>query len=725
MNKNTHELAALLRDCRIQATYQDVSGRRRRATVDALLALLQAFGLEIADPAQSGKFLHRRRYDRLARGLEPVFIAWNGLLRSIEVNVPTETTHAIEYCIEAETETLEGGHRIDEMETVDSPERIEMGFTTKRLPLPKRLPWGYHSLTVTVGEKSFKSLIISAPRTSYQHNDGGNADRANGRDSERREMGCFLPLYALRTERDWGIGDYSALGELASWAGQLNACVVGTLPVLAAFLDEPFEISPYRPASRMFWNELYLDVPSIPELAESPETRSLVESSAFQQRVEAQRTSELVGYREVARLKREVLEPLAARFFERRPSQRYLEFESYCREHSEVDDYSAFRAACERERKPWSQWPARMRDGVLDAGDFDPSVKNYHKFVQWLSFEQLSAVDSKSEAAGSGLYLDLPVGVDPAGYDVWRYQPEYLMGASCGAPPDLIFRQGQNWGLPPFHPERMRESGYQGFRQALSTNTRFARHLRIDHILGFHRMYCVPPGLTPDQGTYVQYEPEEMYAIAILESHRNRCELIGEDLGTVPASVGRALRSHAISGMWVAPYELEAGRRTTTTLPSGDQIAMLNTHDMPPLASWWEGSDIADRVELGVIDQQVAAQERDDRRRAKEIIHQWIARMTNDADKNAPEGPPLFELLKTLATSPARLLLINLEDLWFESRAPNVPGTTDERPNWQYKARYPLEEFTQQPFVLEILHQVNESRQMKKPQGEPRHVEAY
>ena len=249
------------------------------------------------------------------------------------------------------------------------------------------------------------------------------------------------------------------------WVGRLGGADVGTLPLLAAFLDEPIEISPYRPVSRLFWNELFVDVEVIPELQDCPECRHLIASDGFRRRVEEHRNSELVDYREVMRLKREVLEPLSANIF-RDPPGRFGDLQRFVRENPAVEDYARFRAVCERQRDSWPSWPGRMKDDCVDNGDYDPLAANYHLYVQWIAHEQLAASGKRGTGGNSGtqgstagasgthadgckLYLDLPIGVDPRGYDVWRHRELFAVGASVGSPPDVVFPKGQDWGLPP------------------------------------------------------------------------------------------------------------------------------------------------------------------------------------------------------------------------------------------------------------------------------------
>lgn len=734
--KTTREFNALLRDCNVQAAYEDVSGRRRRASVDALLSLLQSLGVDIDKPAQATGILRARQHARNLQGIEPVHVAWNGGPRPVAITLPSAFGGGqIDYRIECGSQLIERSVRFDSLPLSAENSSRSSDFVSRMLPLPGDLPWGYHRLRLSAEGRILESLIISTPRKAFVRDNAQAAakktHRSNGEARRVPRWGVFLPLYALRTRRDWGVGDFTDLSDLMDWVGGLGASDVGTLPLLAAFLDEPYEISPYRPVSRLFWNELYIDVEAIPELKNCAECRELVSSESFRRQIEAQRSSELVDYRTVMKRKREVLEPLSARVFQERFA-RFAEFQEFVKQNPAVEDYARFRAVCERQRAAWPSWPERLKGGHVDDTDYDPSVANYHLFAQWIAHEQLAGLQSRStggasdthekasgtQTDGCRLYLDLPIGVDPRGYDVWRHRQMFAPDTSIGSPPDVVFPKGQDWALPPMVPERLRADGYDLFRRVMESSCKFAGRLRIDHVLGFHRLYCIPPGFGADQGAYVRYNADELYAVAILESHRNRCELVGENLGTVPISVDRQIARHGISGMWVAPYELEPGRRAGLSPPPPQHVAMLNTHDMPPLAAWWKAADVEDRVELGLVNGDGAARERDERLVATGQLKDWLQSLdllTMEDELQGNADPPVLPLLRGIAASEARLLLINLEDLWLETRPQNIPSVSDQRPNWCRKARYRLEEIMRLPEVIEALREANELRKAKEP----------
>jgi len=682
--ENLLELYRLARDCGIQTAYWDLSGRRVRAGPDQLLAALKAFGLPIDNPARAGELLRERRARRWAQVLEPVCVAWDGRL-DFRVRVPASRREGrIRVMV-----SLEGGSRWEfAVGLAGAPvlgrspdgQRLSLG-----LRLPASLPPGYHRLRVEAGPSlAGEALVVSAPI---------RAAPVPG-----RAWGVFLPLYALQTDRSWGIGDFTDLKVFAAWATDLGAAAIGILPVLAAFLDRPFEPSPYAPATRLFWNDLYVDPTSAPNFPECEAARQLVAGPEFRAVLERLRGDSLVDYAAAYAVKRRVLGLLAADFFRRYPD--HPDLASFRAERPEAEDYARFRAAVERFGTGWPAWPEPFRSGLVGPGEFDDAVWRYHIFVQWLADRQLAAVPN--------LYLDLPLGVHPDGYDVWRHREVFALGVRAGAPPDMFFTAGQDWGFPPLHPERLREAGYGYFIAALRHHMRRARMLRVDHVMGLHRLYWLPPGHDARSGVYVRYPADELYAILTLESVRSGCAVVGENLGTVPPEVNPTLAQHGMLGMYVLQFELRPEGRPRP--PEPNSVASLNTHDTPTFAGFWAGREITDRVDLGLLDEAGAAAEREYRSRVRAATVNFLQEVgLLPPDEGRPEAV-LRGLLKFLGRSEAAMVLVNLEDLWLENRPQNVPGTSWQRPNWRRKARYAFEEFSRSAQVAQVLGELSRDR---------------
>jgi 4-alpha-glucanotransferase len=683
----------------VQTAYEGVRGRRVEATPDALMAALRALGAPVERPEAAADALRARQQALWQRPSEPVAVAWDGRTEGVPLRLPESQAAGVLSC----RLELEGGESrswpvaASDLPVTEEAEVEGVAYRAYRLPLPGPLPAGYHRLHVEAGGQRSECLILAAPRKACGP-EPGSGDRA---------WGVFLPLYALRTARDWGAGDFTDLESLFAWVHGLGGGLVGTLPLLPAFLDDPCEPSPYSPASRLYWNELYLDVERVPELQHSAAARDLLASADFRKEKEALRAAPLVEYGRLAALKRRVLEPLAESFF-REPSARRDEFEHFVAAHPRLADYAAFRAVGERFGRAWRGWPERLREGTIREGDCDEKSRRYHLYVQWLAEEQLSRLAEKARAGGTGLYLDLPLGVNADSYDVWRERASFAQGMAGGAPPDAYFPNGQDWGFPPPNPEHLRADGYRYARACLHHVMRFAGMLRIDHLMGLHRLYWVPQGPGARHGVYVRYRADELYAVFSLESNRHRTVLVGEDLGTVPPEVRPAMAEHNVRRMYVVQYELKPDQAEPLPAPYAGAVAGVNTHDMPTFTAYWKGFDMADRLDLGLLDEEGVRREEKDR----QVIRQAVARLLREGgqlgDKDDVPGV-LRGLLTWLAESEASVLLANLEDLWQATEPQNVPGTCTEWPNWRRKARHPLEEFDQVPGLRKTLLSLREA----------------
>jgi 4-alpha-glucanotransferase len=281
--------------------------------------------------------------------------------------------------------------------------------------------------------------------------------------------------------------------------------------------------------------------------------------------------------------------------------------------------------------------------------------------------------------------------------------------AAGGAPPDAVFTKGQNWGFPPLHPEAMRAQGYRYWLAYLRHQLKHTGLLRIDHVMGLHRLFWVPKGLEPRQGVYVRYPAEELYAMLNLESHRHQVIIVGENLGTVPAYVNTAMARHRLHRMYVVQYELAPRPDRVLPVVPADTVASLNTHDMPPFAAYGQGLDIDDRQQQGLIDAADARRERRHRRALLAALQRFL-QSQNLVAPNADMQALCSACVALLGASPAQVVLLNLEDLWLETQPQNFPGTGGERPNWQRKARYNLEAFCHMPQVLALLRSMNHLR---------------
>jgi 4-alpha-glucanotransferase len=559
-----------------------------------------------------------------------------------------------------------------------------------------------------MGQEQFEAMLIVAPRHAFHH----AAQTETGSASQTPGWGVFMPLYALYSQDSWGIGDLSDLQRLASWTAALGGHVVATLPLLSTFLDHPYDPSPYAPASRLFWNEIFIDVSRVPEFERYDVAHAPLRAPGIQAEISALRAASHVDYRRTMALKREVLETLARRFFTA-PGDRDEAFQRFLHAHPEVSDYARFRAVGERQGTSWSSWPAPLRDGVVTERDYDRQSCDYHLYVQWIAHEQMLATIAHCRTQGIDLYLDLPLGVHRDSYDVWRERDTFLLGASAGAPPDTFFTKGQNWGFPPLHPDVIRTQHYGYVLAYLRHQLAHAGWLRIDHVMGLHRLFCIPQGFEAREGVYVHYPAEELYAITCLESHRHQTHIVGENLGTVPDAVNTAMAQHQLHDMYVVQYALCDDKTQPLPTVSNQAVASMNTHDMPPFAAFWKGLDLNDLLHLGLYDDAGKVMADEHRDALKRALARYILKHDLSQTKTEFVDRDILEAcLRYLAAGPAPLVIVNLEDLWGEETPQNVPGTDTKRPNWQRKAAFALEVFRQLPQVTEPLRALRDLRSM-------------
>jgi 4-alpha-glucanotransferase len=655
-------LAGLASSLGVQRSYVDAAGVRRSAPIESVAAVVDALlGYESGDPREE---LRRLTAESAAEMLDPVSVAWAGRPGRVSVRPKTRASRLQVH--------IRGEDGFEQAWSVAAADLSSDGAGGAVLSLPAGLAPGYYRLAVKAGRTSASTLVICAPVRAY-------------RDSSRpRDWGVFLPLYALHSLRSPTLGDFSDLRALIEWTEGLGGGEVATLPFLAQFYDDAvFEPSPYAPASRLMWNEAYLDLNNV-----SP--------SASVGAPDIDRQSPLVDWRAAVSWKRHALESAIEK--DRWPAGPRDSFETFRRENPRVVEYARFRARTHASG-PWQSWPAEPRA--------DASEERYHTRAQWLAEFQLSAL---AAATSRGLYLDLPLGVHPASYDTWRWPGCFLAGLSAGAPPDALAAGGQDWGFPPPNPRVNRANAYEYVVAYVRHHLRFASRLRIDHVMGLHRLFVIPRGAPASRGLYLGYPADELYAIFCLESHRNRAEIVGENLGTVPRYVNQAMRRHALSGMYVLPFEIDPQAETIRE-PRHDPVASLNTHDLPPFTAWWSGHDIDERESLNLVETQRAQDERAARASEKETALRFLVdqRLLSTGEAGSVEAVR-DALLRFLGQSDARLVLANLEDLWGGTDYQNLPGTTEEHPNWRRRAKLGLERITTSPEVVAALAGLDAAR---------------
>jgi 4-alpha-glucanotransferase len=504
-------------------------------------------------------------------------------------------------------------------------------------------------------------------------------------DGPRRLWALAVQLYGVRSQRNWGHGDFSDLADLLVLAAELRAAGVGLNPLHALFDDRADAASPYSPNSRLFLNPLYIDIQAIPEFPG-------LGAAGLQREVDELRQRELVDHAGVARVKMRALR-LAYANFRRADSGRREAFESFRSDRGRVlARFACFEVLRRRLGKPWREWPDPWRDPTdLDLAAFRASDGDeiaFFEFVQWIADAQLQACRRRAHdlALPIGLYLDVAVGVRPDGFDAWSDQSSIMSGLGVGAPPDLHNTAGQNWGLAAFNPVALEQRQLQPFREMLQASMRNAGAIRLDHVLGLKRLYLIADGLRPDQGVYVRFPFEALLAICAQESVRHRCIVLGEDLGTVPEGFRDTLSDW---GIWSYQVMLFERARDGSFLPPEhyreNALVTFSTHDLATFAGWMSGRDLAVKRAL-----HMDPGETDDQREAARLA------LRRALSAGAACDLEFASVACFLAQTPSRLLVVALEDALGVRDQANVPATIDEHPNWRRRLPVLLEDLKKQ-----------------------------
>jgi 4-alpha-glucanotransferase len=692
-NTQLHTLAKLYG---IKNSYIDAKGQLKTASDEALISVLASLGSPVARIDDVASAIREKKQRHWKTMIDPVLVAWENKALIFELRCPkTSLKKSIRASLRLEDgENREMVWKGDQTPVTAKTEIEGVEYLSLNLTFPFRLITGYHHLSFESAGNVIDTLIISAPPKAYQPNELQNI------------WGAFSPLYALHSKKSWGAGDFSDLELFMNWLSKSGANLMATLPILPSFFDDKFGPGPYMPASRLFWNEFYLDIDQIPELEGCPEALMLINSNEFQRQICGLRSSQRVNYQKQLMLKRKILEKLSASFFSEKP-ERFFDFQMFYDSHHSLEDYASFRAAGEVHGINWKDWPTLMQNGKLENKDYSEAAKQYHLYTQWLTQDQVQSMSLKARQENLLLYMDFPVGVHPYSYDVWRERDSFAFGANGGAPPDPVFTSGQNWNFPPLHPENIRQDKYSYVIKCLRHQMKQAGMLRIDHVMNFHRLFWIPEEMDNKDGVYVGYKADELYAILTLESCLNKTVIVGEDLGMVPPEVRPMMDKHGVFRMFVGQYELIAENQLGE-IPSR-AIASLNTHDMYPFASFWQEEDILERQKLKLLNVESVKKELELRRETKRAfisILQYKG-MINDLSQDTEEILKSVYLL--LGSSRVFGLLLNIEDLWLETHPQNVPGTSRSQ-NWSRKGHYTIEQFSKSNKIKDILNKVNHSR---------------
>ncbi len=632
--------------------------------------------------------------------LEPVYLFNQVQEKTFTFNkIPSATaTKTVNYLI-----SCEDGQHIKGKATINRQ--------TGCWSISEAMPQGYHQITVNYGSHIGHAHLIIAPTQCY----------TPGTTTPKKMWGPCLQLYALKSERNWGIGDFTDLITVIKKFAQWGADFIGLNPLHALYPAQPESASPYSPSSRQWLNIAYIDVEAVIVQHGNGLLKQKLHQRNFQSRLQALRNTPWIEYDQVIPLKLDFLREIyATKYFEKDP----LLFDAFTtfttHGHTSLRQQAGFDALqhyfYQQGLDAWG-WPAWPKDyqhysatEVQAWIDEHPNEVEFYIYLQWVAAAQLEQAQilAKKQGMQIGLYRDLAVGAAQGSAEVWSMPDLFHLSLSIGAPPDPLGPKGQYWGLPPIDPQQLRAHKYLPFIELLRANMRSSGALRIDHVMGLLRLWVIPEQKSAADGAYVLYPIEDLIHILCLESQRNCCLIIGEDLGTLPEGLDKILENACIYSYRVFLFERapDGGYFSPEHYPQ-QAMTVIATHDMPTLKGWWHCHDLTLGKSLGIYqDQQALQQLYHQRHEAKQAIlnsldgHDCLPEQVC-RDINWAEMTPLFSeaLHQHIARCASDLVGVQLED-WLQMDIPvNVPGTCTEYPNWRRKLNRNLEDIIQDPQI--------------------------
>ncbi|MGO1384690.1 MAG: 4-alpha-glucanotransferase [Arachnia sp.] len=699
MTQLPDDLTALAAHFGIALGFKDWKHRDLEISEKSVTAVLGALGVDASTPESRAAALTELADARWRRTLSPCTVVEHGGGLSVNVHVPAGSH--VEVWLELETGDARPGHQIDNWEAdrwIDGALRGEATFY-----FGTEVPLGYHRILAEGQEgRSEATLIVTPGYVGFPAAMG-----------EKRTWGYATQLYSVVSKNSWGVGDLADLGDLVAFAGaKQGAGHVLINPLHAAEPTAPMEPSPYLPASRRFLNPLYIRPEMIPEFADlnranlssvrklrkslrSPDgqTRTIDRDGSWQVKQEALRIIFRAGLR---------------------PARRMLFDHFVQREGRALTDFATWSALAVELGNDWRQWPQPYQDvesaEVRSFAQANSESVEFHTWLQWIAGQQVSAAQTVAEESGMsvGILTDLAVGVSRSSAETWAMPDLFAEGVTVGAPPDDYNQSGQDWGQPPWRPDKLEEVAYAPYREMVAAAMRRSGGVRIDHIIGLFRLWWVPKGLGPRHGTYVRNNHEALIGILALEAHRAQALVVGEDLGTVEPWVRQYLARRGILGTSVLWFENDGGRPLDAHRWREYCLASVTTHDLPPTLGYLAGDHVRLRDSLGLLTEPL--QEELDA--SHEEQRAWLEELVNEGvlDAGAKDDPAevMLALHRYLLRTPSRVLLASLTDAVGERRTQNQPGTIDEYPNW----RVPLSDATGRAVMLEDVFEAELPRRL-------------
>lgn len=726
-------LAELIAFCGIETEFNDAWGKPIRVSEPQQLELLKAQGFDTEDDDTARLQLLSRQLDFWQKPLQQVSVQRLGEPLQLSLQVTLEQANTV---IALQLTCEDGKHYTCNLTPVDGELTQvivldDVEYHQYLHELPWQLPAGYHQLAIA--KSTEQQRLIITPGRCFQP----------GQFTRHKQWGIALQLYALRSDRNWGIGDFTDLGNTLSYLASVGADFIGLNPIHALYPAMPESASPYSPSSRRWLNISYIDVEAMPGFANCSRTKALVEAPGFVSQISEQRSKDYVDYSGVMQLKLPAMKSLYQWFSEQKSTTAKDINKAFKQFKLQGGDsllqlalYDALHAHLYQQNSDywgWPNWPEQYRDPASDAvmqfSKQHSAELDFYCYLQFIAQQQLAQAQQVAKNAGMllGLYRDLAVGVSEASTEIWSNPQLYCRQASVGAPPDPLGPAGQNWGLPPMYPYQLYKQAYQPIIDLLHANMQHAGALRIDHVMALLRLWWVPKSAaTAAGGAYVYYPIMDLLGILALESQRNQAVVIGEDLGTVPEGIRELLSDYGVYSYRVFFFETAAdgGYISPQHYPQ-QAMATLTTHDLPTLIGFWHCEDLRLGKELGLYQddvqlQQLYAERHANKQRILDSLHGHRIGGDGVLPHDYPRSSEHLGMDKTLnyalqrhlAATSSQLLCLQLEDALEMTQPVNVPGTSSEYPNWRRKLSQPLEQWSQREDIRQLFSDISRIRKV-------------
>lgn len=707
------QLAALVG---LQDSYVHAQGHTEVISLDKQQAILQAMGYDLTSNDAIQEKISQLNEQPWLEVIAPVTVCQQGgLLRIRLQQLQQNAVSDWQWQINTEEQQQFSGNLSITAKDINERRQTRQGeVLAADLILDVSLPLGYHQLTLSNTHQQYVQQLIITPQRCFQLHDKAVLHKT---------FGPAIQLYAVKSARNWGIGDFADLQQMVAPLAEQGVDFIGLNPLHALYPELPQDCSPYSPNSRLWLNTEYVALEHTAEYPQCSAAQQLVNSESFQQRLQHLREQTYVDYIGVAAAKKAVATLLFQQFKQQhlaKNTARAALFQQFVTEGGDslrqLTIYQVLQGQLFQQdwnMAAWQNFPSQLRDphssAVAEFASANSDAINQQLYLQWQAQLQLAEVKRLCQLHGMaiGLYCDVAVGTSRSSAESWGAPEDYLLDLSVGAPADIMAPKGQNWGLLAYNPQTLRQKAYQPFIDLLQANMRYAGALRLDHVMALLRLWCCPIGADATAGAYIRFPAADLFAILALESQRNSCVVIGEDLGTVPVEISHLLAQYQVLSYRVFMLEQKPGSYdyAAQTYPEL-ALATVTTHDMPTLVGYWQQGDLELRHELDLFpNAQVADSLYQLRADEKQLMSQRLQLHEGDYQQLI-RASHLFT-----AQQPARLFAFQLEDLLLMTTPVNIPGTSNEYPNWRRRLNENIDSILRRPDVLQLIAAIKAARQ--------------